>query len=195
MNHALQIADEDPQETTEWLELVADLSDDDIWALARGGHDPDKVYAAYAQAARNSHGGPTAILVKTVKGFGMGEAGEGQNINHQLKKMSADAVRAFRDRFQLPVSDEQLEALPYLRPEPGSPEAVYLQQRRAALGGFVPSRRTSVPALAVPALDSFAAQLKGTGDLLLDCSRHGLQQSRCAHDSALLTPPSPMSWP
>lgn len=94
----------------------------------------------------------------------MGEAGEGQNINHQLKQMSADAVRAFRDRFQLPVSDEQLEALPYLRPEPGSPEAVYLQQRRAALGGFVPSRRTSVPALAVPALDSFAAQLKGTGE-------------------------------
>ncbi|MCX5473586.1 pyruvate dehydrogenase (acetyl-transferring), homodimeric type [Alcaligenes sp. A-TC2] len=148
----------------ELLELVADLSDDDIWALARGGHDPDKVYAAYAQAARNSHGGPTAILVKTVKGFGMGEAGEGQNINHQLKKMSADAVRAFRDRFQLPVTDEQLEELPYLRPEPGSPEAVYLQQRRAALGGFVPSRRTSVPALTVPTLDSFAAQLKGTGE-------------------------------
>nr|WP_321331421.1 pyruvate dehydrogenase (acetyl-transferring), homodimeric type [Alcaligenes faecalis] len=148
----------------ELLELVADLSDEDIWALARGGHDPDKVYAAYAQAARNPQGGPTAILVKTVKGFGMGEAGEGQNINHQLKKMSADAVRAFRDRFQLPVTDEQLEELPYLRPEPGSPEALYLQQRRAALGGFVPSRRTSVPALTVPALDSFAAQLKGTGE-------------------------------
>lgn len=129
----------------ELLELVADLSDDDIWALSRGGHDPDKVYAAYAQAASNQSG-PTAILVKTVKGFGMGEAGEGQNINHQLKKMSADAVRAFRDRFQLPVSDEQLEELPYLRPEPDSPEAMYLQQRRAALGGFVPARRTAIMA-------------------------------------------------
>jgi pyruvate dehydrogenase complex dehydrogenase (E1) component len=98
------------------------MSDDDIWALARGGHDPQKVYAAYQQAV-NTSGRPTVILAKTVKGFGMGEAGEGQNINHQLKKMSADAVRAFRDRFNLPVSDEQLEEMPYLRPEPGSAEA------------------------------------------------------------------------
>ncbi len=106
----------------ELLELVAHMSDDDIWALARGGHDPQKVFAAYQQAV-NTRGRPTVILAKTVKGFGMGEAGEGQNINHQLKKMSADAVRAFRDRFNLPVSDEQLEDMPYLRPEPGSPEA------------------------------------------------------------------------
>ncbi len=116
----------------ELLELVAHMSDDDIWALARGGHDPQKVFAAYQQAV-NTSGRPTVILAKTVKGFGMGEAGEGQNINHQLKKMSADAVRAFRDRFNLPVSDEQLEDMPYLRPEPGSPEATYFAERRRAL--------------------------------------------------------------
>ncbi|KAF1004827.1 MAG: Pyruvate dehydrogenase E1 component [Luteibacter sp.] len=123
----------------ELLALVADLSDDDIWQLARGGHDPEKVHAAYAQAVATT-GRPTVILAKTVKGFGMGEAGEGQNINHQLKKMSADAVRAFRDRFALPVSDEQLEEMPYLRPEPGSEEARYFAERRQRLGGMQPVR-------------------------------------------------------
>lgn len=108
----------------ELLELVSHLSDDDIWALTRGGHDPEKVYAAYSQAV-NTSGQPSVVLVKTVKGFGMGEAGEGQNINHPLKKMSADAVRAFRDRFSLPVSDDQLEEMPYLKPAP--------QQRRSTL--------------------------------------------------------------
>src|SRR5471032_3690019 len=98
------------------------MSDDDIWKLTRGGHDPEKVHAAYAEAM-HTQGRPTVILAKTVKGFGMGEASEGQNINHQLKKMSADAVRAFRDRFALPVSDEQLDDMPYLKPQPGSEEA------------------------------------------------------------------------
>ena len=147
----------------ELLALVADLSDDEIWALARGGHDPQKVYAAYAQAVAGN-GRPSVILAKTVKGFGMGEAGEGQNINHQLKKMSADAVRAFRDRFDLPVSDDQLEEMPYLRPAPGSVEARYFAQRRQAQGGQLPARLTHVDPLPVPALSAFATQLQGSGE-------------------------------
>ncbi len=147
----------------ELLALVADLSDDEIWALARGGHDPQKVYAAYAQAVAGN-GRPSVILAKTVKGFGMGEAGEGQNINHQLKKMSADAVRAFRDRFDLPVSDDQLEEMPYLRPAPGSAEARYFAQRRQAQGGQLPARLTHVDPLPVPALSAFATQLQGSGE-------------------------------
>ncbi|MET0891616.1 MAG: pyruvate dehydrogenase (acetyl-transferring), homodimeric type, partial [Stenotrophomonas maltophilia] len=147
----------------ELLTLVADLSDDDIWALARGGHDPQKVYAAYAQAVAGN-GRPSVILAKTVKGFGMGEAGEGQNINHQLKKMSADAVRAFRDRFDLPVSDDQLEDMPYLRPAPGSAEERYFAQRRQAQGGQLPARATHVDPLPVPALSAFATQLQGSGE-------------------------------
>jgi pyruvate dehydrogenase E1 component len=147
----------------ELLALVADLSDDDIWALARGGHDPQKVYAAYAQAVAGN-GRPSVILAKTVKGFGMGEAGEGQNINHQLKKMSLDAVRAFRDRFDLPVSDAELEDMPYLRPAPGSAEARYFAQRRQAQGGQLPARVTHVAPLPVPPLSAFATQLQGSGE-------------------------------
>ena len=147
----------------ELLELVAHLSDDDIWALTRGGHDPEKVYAAYSQAV-NTSGQPSVVLVKTVKGFGMGEAGEGQNINHQLKKMSADAVRAFRDRFSLPVSDDQLEEMPYLKPAPNSEEARYFAERRSTLGGYIPARISKVEPLEIPPLSSFAAQLKDSGD-------------------------------
>ncbi|RKP53376.1 pyruvate dehydrogenase (acetyl-transferring), homodimeric type [Pararobbsia silviterrae] len=147
----------------ELLELVADLSDDDIWRLARGGHDPEKVYAAYAQAMR-TQGRPTVILAKTVKGFGMGEAGEGQNVNHQLKKMSADAVRAFRDRFHLPISDAQLDEMPYLKPDPDSEAARYFAQCRARLGGHIPARVADVPSLPIPPLSTFAAQLKDSGD-------------------------------
>ncbi|WP_256078527.1 pyruvate dehydrogenase (acetyl-transferring), homodimeric type [Massilia sp. YIM B04103] len=145
------------------LELVAHLSDDEIWALTRGGHDPEKVYAAYAQAVR-TEGRPTVVLVKTVKGFGMGEAGEGQNINHQLKKMSADAVRAFRDRFALPVPDDQLAEMPYLKPAPDSEEARYFAQRRADLGGYIPARIGKVAPLVVPPLSTFATQLKDSGE-------------------------------
>lgn len=145
------------------LELVAHLSDDDIWALTRGGHDFEKVYAAYEAASRKT-GCPSVVLVKTVKGFGMGEAGEGQNINHQLKKMSADAVRAFRDRFDLPVPDDQLEEMPYLKPDPDSPEGRYFAARRAALGGYVPARVAKVAPLAVPPLEAFATQLKDSGE-------------------------------
>ena len=147
----------------ELLAMVAHLSDDDIWQLARGGHDALKVYAAYAQAMK-TEGRPTAILAKTVKGFGMGEAGEGQNVNHQLKKMSADAVRAFRDRFDLPVSDEQLAEMPYLRPEPDSPEGRYFAARRVAMGGHQPARFGLRAPLAIPPLGTFAAQLKDSGE-------------------------------
>ncbi|QNQ20542.1 pyruvate dehydrogenase (acetyl-transferring), homodimeric type [Kosakonia sp. SMBL-WEM22] len=147
----------------ELLALVAHLSDDEIWALTRGGHDPEKVYAAYAEAV-STEGRPTVVLAKTVKGFGMGEAGEGQNINHQLKKMSADAVRAFRDRFSLPVRDDQLEELPYIKPAPDSEEAHYFAQRRAMLGGYIPSRSRQAEPLAVPPLSTFDSQLKGSGE-------------------------------
>ena len=145
------------------LALVADMSDDDIWKLSRGGHDPDKVYNAYAAAVRHK-GQPTVILAKTVKGFGMGEAGEGQNINHQLKKMGAEAVKAFRDRFGLEVDDDRLEEIPYLKPAVDSEEARYFAARRQALGGYVPARHTSVAPLQIPELSAFATQLKDTGE-------------------------------
>jgi pyruvate dehydrogenase E1 component len=139
------------------------MSDDDIWKLSRGGHDPDKVYNAYAAAVRHS-GQPTVILAKTVKGFGMGEAGEGQNINHQLKKMGAEAVKAFRDRFGLEVADDQLAEIPYLKPAADSEEARYFAARRQSLGGYVPARHSAVESLKIPELVAFATQLKDTGE-------------------------------
>ncbi|MCO8170057.1 pyruvate dehydrogenase (acetyl-transferring), homodimeric type [Pseudomonas sp. 21LCFQ02] len=147
----------------ELLALVSDMSDEQIWKLSRGGHDPLKVFSAYSAAMRHK-GRPTVILAKTVKGFGMGEAGEGQNINHQLKKMGSDAVKAFRDRFGLELNDEQLGEMPYLRPAPDSPEARYLQARRASLGGVLPARYAEVAPLAIPPLSALDAQLKGTGE-------------------------------
>ena len=147
----------------ELLELVSDLSDDDIWKLSRGGHDPEKVHNAYAAAMRHI-GGPTVILAKTVKGFGMGEAGEGQNINHQLKKMGDDAVKAFRDRFGLELSDDQLGDMPYLKPAADSVESLYLLARRSQLGGYIPARFNAVAPLQVPPLSALDTQLKGTGE-------------------------------
>src|SRR5829696_4713019 len=141
--------------------LVADMSDDQIWALVRGGHDPLKVYAAYDAAVKHK-GQPTLILAKTVKGYGMGEAGEGQNITHQQKKMGENHLREFRDRFQLPISDEQLAELPFLRFDDDSPEMEYLRKRREALGGPLQVRRTKSEALQVPPLSNFEAQLKST---------------------------------
>ncbi|MGH8361006.1 MAG: transketolase-like TK C-terminal-containing protein, partial [Pseudomonas sp.] len=126
-------------------------------------HDPDKVYNAYAAAVRHS-GQPTVILAKTVKGFGMGEAGEGQNINHQLKKMGAEAVKAFRDRFGLEVADDQLAEIPYLKPAADSEEARYFAARRQSLSGYVPARHSAVESLKIPELDAFATQLKDTGE-------------------------------
>jgi pyruvate dehydrogenase E1 component len=142
--------------------MVADMSDAEIWALTRGGHDPLKVYAAYAAATRHK-GQPTVVLAKTVKGYGMGEAGEGQNITHQQKKMGESHLKEFRDRFGLPLTDEQIGEIPFLRFEEGSPEHRYLHERRRALGGYLPQRRARSTALEVPPLSAFDAQLKGSG--------------------------------
>ena len=135
----------------ELKELAATLSDHDIWRLNRGGHDPHKVYTAYARAAAH-RGQPTVILAKTVKGYGMGSAGEGRNIAHQQKKLTADDLKHFRDRFQIPVSDEEIEArVPFYRPPDDSPEIRYLRARRERLGGALPARREAAPPLAVAA--------------------------------------------
>jgi pyruvate dehydrogenase E1 component len=149
--------------TPELRQMVSDYSDDDIWNLNRGGHDPFKVYAAY-QAATSHQGQPTVILAKTVKGYGMGESGEAQNITHQQKKMSVEAIRRFRDRFQLPVPDEKLEQVPYIEFEPNSKEHEYLKARRAALGGDRPKRRPRAESLPVPPLATFKRLLEGSGD-------------------------------
>jgi pyruvate dehydrogenase E1 component len=141
--------------------MVADMTDDEIWALSRGGHDPQKVYAAYAAAMRTKDK-PTVILAKTVKGYGMGEAGEGQNITHQQKKMGEAHLREFRERFHLPLTDEQLAKVSFLPFEEGSPEHTYLHARRKALGGYLPSRRPKTRSLEVPPLSAFEGQLKST---------------------------------
>ena len=147
----------------ELKELVSDMTDDDIWALRRGGHDSTKVYAAYAAAVKHT-GQPTVILAKTVKGFGMGESGEGQMIAHQAKKMTADALRQFRDRFQIPVSDEDLDKIPFLTLADGSPEKKYLHERRQELGGYLPHRRTKSTALEIPPLSAFDRLLQASGE-------------------------------
>jgi pyruvate dehydrogenase E1 component len=143
--------------------MVANMSDEEIWRLNRGGHDPRKVYAAYA-AAMAHKGQPTVILAKTVKGFGLGKGGEGQMVAHQQKKLSEDDLRAFRDRFNIPVSDEEIAQLPFRQPSPDSEESRYLHERRGSLGGYLPARRKQAPPLAVPPLDAFAAVLEGTGE-------------------------------
>ncbi len=145
----------------ELLEMVATMSDDDIWRLNRGGHDPHKVYAAYG-AAMKHEGQPTVILAKTIKGYGMGEAGEGQNITHQQKKMGTSSIKAFRDRFNVPIADDKLEEVPFYKPAEDSPEMNYLRSRTAAMGGSLPARRRKAPPLQVPALSAFEAQLKST---------------------------------
>jgi pyruvate dehydrogenase E1 component len=150
-------------DTPELQAMVADYSDDDIWNLNRGGHDPFKVFAAY-QAAATHQGEPTVILAKTVKGYGMGESGEAQNITHQQKKMSVEAVRRFRDRFQIPVPDDRLEEVPYVELEPGSKELEYLKGRRRELGGDRPRRRTRAEPLPAPPLPAFERVLQGSGD-------------------------------
>ncbi|MBK7899369.1 MAG: pyruvate dehydrogenase (acetyl-transferring), homodimeric type [Azonexus sp.] len=149
--------------TPELKELVADWTDDEIWQLNRGGHDIFKIFAAY-KAATEHKGQPTLILAKTIKGFGMGQAGEAMNISHQQKKLDHEAIRRFRDRFGLPVPDDQLDALPYLKFAEDSPEYQYLRQRRLDLGGFLPQRRRKAAPLAVPGLDTFAALLKASGE-------------------------------
>ena len=149
--------------TPETREMVASLSDDDIWRLNRGGHDPHKVYAAYHQAV-NTKGMPTVILAKTVKGYGMGAAGESQNPTHQQKKLDDESVRHFRDRFQIPIADDKLHEVPYYHPGKDSPEVQYMLERRNALGGFLPQRRRKSASIAVPDLSAFEAITKGTGE-------------------------------
>ncbi len=144
-------------------ELVANMTDEDIWRLNRGGHDPHKVYAAYAAAVNHTRK-PTVILAKTVKGYGMGDAGEGQNITHSQKKMGEVALRAFRDRFNIPIEDEHIAAAPFYKPSADSPELKYLKEKREALGGSLPARYTDAPILEVPQLDAFKALLEGSGD-------------------------------
>ena len=143
--------------------LVADMSDDDIWKLTRGGHDPQKVFAAYTAAVKHT-GQPTLILPKTVKGYGMGESGEGQMISHQAKKMTADALRGFRDRFQIPVSDEDLAKVPFIKLPEDGPEMKYLRERRAALGGYLPQRRRKSTPLTIPPLATFQRLLDSSGE-------------------------------
>jgi len=146
------------------LEMVAKMSDQDIWRLQRGGHDPQKVYAAYHRAV-NHKGQPSVLLVKTVKGFGMGKAGEGRNIAHQAKKLGEDDVRAFRDRFNIPIPDEKLAEVPFYKPEEHTPEMKYLHARREALGGYLPKRRMKADEqLKVPPLDAFKAVLDPTAE-------------------------------
>jgi pyruvate dehydrogenase E1 component len=147
----------------ETARLVAHWSDEQIGDLQRGGHDPHKVYAAY-HAAVNHTGTPTVILAKTVKGYGMGEAGEGQNITHQQKKMGEDALKKFRDRFQIPVTDAQIKDTPFYRPADDSEEMRYLAARREALGGPLPSRRVTPVAMEIPPLKAFERLLADTGE-------------------------------
>ena len=149
--------------TPELRALVADWTDDEVWNLNRGGHDIFKIFTAY-NAAVTHKGQPTLILAKTIKGFGMGQSGEAMNISHQQKKLDIESIRRFRDRFGLPVPDDQLAELPYLRFPEDSAEYKYMRERRMALGGFLPSRRRTAAALEVPPLETFAALLKASGE-------------------------------
>jgi len=147
----------------ELLEMVAGMTDEEVWQLRRGGHDPIKVYAAY-DAAMNHRDQPSVILAKTIKGYGMGAAGEGMNITHQQKKMGLEELKAFRDRFKIPVSDDEIAEVPLYRPAEDSIEMKYLRERRAALGGSIPQRRRTSVALEIPQLSAFELQLKGSDD-------------------------------
>ncbi len=148
----------------ETQEMVRNLSDDDIWRLNRGGHDPHKVYAAY-HAAVNTKGMPTVILAKTVKGYGMGAAGESLNPTHQQKKLDAEAVRHFRDRFRIPIADDKLGDVPYYHPGKDSDEVQYMHERRKALGGYLPQRRRKASeSFKAPELGAFEQITKGSGD-------------------------------
>jgi len=149
--------------TPELKEMVADYSDEDVWNLNRGGHDPFKVYAAY-HAAANHKGQPTVILAKTIKGYQMGEEGEGLNVAHQIKKLSDQAIRKIRDRFDLPVPDDKLDDVPYLKFAEGSRELEYMRSRRQSLGGYLPSRRTQAEPLKVPEISAFDRFLKSSED-------------------------------
>ena len=143
--------------------LVAHMTDDEIWQLDRGGHDPLKIYAAYDRAVHHT-GQPTVILAKTVKGYGMGEAGEGKNISHQQKKIGEDALRAFRDRYRIPIPDDKLHEAPFYKPYDEAPELRYMHERRQALGGYLPARQADVSSVESPPLEFFDKLLEGSGE-------------------------------
>ncbi len=147
----------------ELKEMVAHFSDDEIYRLNRGGLDAIKVYAAYDRAMKQD-GRPVVILAKTVKGYGMGEAGEGRMTAHQAKKLDTDDLKAMRDRFNLPISDVDIEKIPFYVPAPDSEEIRYLKERREQLGGYLPARKGRIAPLAVPGLDVFSKELEGSGD-------------------------------
>src|SRR6478672_2986824 len=148
----------------ELLKMVANMTDDDIWRLTRGGHDPHKVYAAFKNAQENK-GTPTVLLVKTVKGFGMGKSGEARNTAHQTKKLDDEAIREMRDRFAIPIPDDKLAEIPFFKPADDAPEMVYLHERRAALGGYLPQRRPKADEqLVVPELSAFHNVLDATAE-------------------------------
>jgi pyruvate dehydrogenase E1 component len=150
----------------ELLEMVNHLTDDEIRKLHRGGHDPQKVYAAYKAAVEHT-GSPTVILAKTVKGYGLGEAGEGRNVTHQQKVLNEKELREFRSRFNVPLPDEEVVETPFYRPAQDSPETKYLLERRKSLGGFIPERKVKAEPVAVPRLDEYAELLKGFGAMEL----------------------------
>ena len=147
----------------ELREMVAAMSDSDIWRLNRGGHDPHKVYAAYAAASAHKSQ-PSIVLAKTVKGFGMGASGEGKNISHQQKSMDIESLKGFRDRFDLPITDKEIDELSYYKPSKDSPEIQYMLERRNALGGFLPARKTKGNDLKVPNIDAFSNMMVNSGD-------------------------------
>jgi pyruvate dehydrogenase E1 component len=147
----------------ETRDMVSNMSDDDVWRLNRGGHDPYKVYAAYSAAVKHT-GQPTVILAKTIKGYGMGSAGEAQNITHQQKKMGTTSLKDFRDRFNLPITDSDIDEIPYLTFPDDSPEAKYMHERRDALGGYLPTRRMKGDTLKAPPISAFDALLKDSGE-------------------------------
>ncbi|MGI4849274.1 MAG: pyruvate dehydrogenase (acetyl-transferring), homodimeric type, partial [Janthinobacterium lividum] len=146
------------------LEMVANMSDDDIWRLTRGGHDPHKIYAGF-KVAQEHKGQPTVLLVKTVKGFGLGKSSEARNTAHNTKKMDDEAIREMRDRFAIPIPDDQLADVPFFKPSEDSPEMKYLHERRAALGGYLPQRRPKADeTLTVPELSAFKVVLDATAE-------------------------------
>ena len=166
-------------------QLVEHLSDDDIMRLNRGGHDPFKVFAAY-HAAAHHQGEPTVILAKTVKGYGMGDAGESENTTHQVKKLDLDDLKHFRDRFGLPLSDEALAAVPYYRPPEDAPETVYLKRQRERLGGPIPKRMTDATELAPASDEAFTRQFQGTGERSVSTTMAFVRLlSTLARDSAI----------
>jgi pyruvate dehydrogenase E1 component len=144
------------------LEMVANMTDDDIWRLTRGGHDPHKIYAAF-KIAQEHKGQPTVLLVKTVKGYGMGKSGEARNTAHQTKKLDDEAIREMRDRYSIPIPDDKLAEIPFYKPADDAPEIKYLHERRAALGGYLPARRQKADEqLIVPPLTNFKNVLDAT---------------------------------